>query len=135
MNANPELLTLKDPLSMGDAREASRQLALTRRATETELERQTVVAADKEFVYRRRLAEEIIKAEGPVPVREATAKAEASREARDRDIAQGMVRVLQERLRGLEGERAMLRALVDWSMRELDRQQPTGETFGGKRAA
>lgn len=124
MTGNPELMTLKDPLSINDAREASRTLAHTRRAVETELERQVIVAADKELAYRKAYSVAIVKAEGAAPVREAIAKDKAAREARDRDIAQGMVKVLQERLRGLEGERAMLRALVDWSKDELQRQQP-----------
>jgi hypothetical protein len=110
-------LTLEQPLEIDDARRAARRLADQRREAETELERQTIRAADAELAYRKAFAVAFIEAKGTAGEREAKAKDGAGRQARDRDIQQGMVRVLTERLRGLEGERAMLRALMDWSMR------------------
>ena len=47
----------------------------------------------------------------------ALAKRDSAKECRERDIKAGMVKVYTERLRGLEGERSMLKSLTDWSAR------------------
>lgn len=110
-------LTLEQPLEIDDARRAARRLADQRREAEAELERQTIKAADAELVARKAYALAFIDAEGTAAEREAKARDKAGREFRDRDIQQGMVRVLTERLRGLEGERSMLKSLMEWSSR------------------
>jgi hypothetical protein len=110
-------LTLEQPLEIDDARRAARRLADQRRMAEQELEAQVKKAADAEAAYRKSLALAIVKADGTAATREAVARDKAGQAAKDRDIQVGMVKVLTERLRGLEGERAMLRALIDWSMR------------------
>ncbi len=114
---NPTALHLSEPLSLDDARQASLKLARQRREAEDAHERFVTEAADTEHAYRKRYAHAFIAAEGTAAEREAIARAESADEARKRDIAAGMVRVQQERLRGLEGERSQLRGLVEWSMR------------------
>lgn len=110
-------LTLEQPLEIDDARRAANRLATQRRDAEQNLETQVNEAAEAEAKYRKAYAEAFIRAEGTAAEREAKAKNEASPEQIERDIAAGMVKVLTERLRGLEGERSMLKSLIEWSQR------------------
>ena len=114
-------LILTQPLDLDDAREAARQMSVQRRNTESMLEEQNKTAADAEHSYRKAFARAFIQAEGTAAAREAIARAESADEARERDIQERIFKVLQERLRGLEGERAMLRALMEWSMKMNER--------------
>lgn len=114
---NPSALTLRQPLDVDDARAAARELATQRRAAEREHERLTQTAADSERAYRQAFAKAFVQAEGTAAEREAKARSAAADEAYKRDLAAGMVKVLVERLRGLEGERSMLKSLVEWSAR------------------
>lgn len=113
-----EAYRLDEPLSMDEARKASRAAAENRRNAETNLEAAIREAADKERTYRRELSIAIVKAEGTAAAREITARSDAADAAYDRDVAAGMVKVAEQRLRGLEGERAMLRQLIEWSKEE-----------------
>ncbi len=114
---NPSALTLEHPLDIQDARLASRRLAELRRDAEDTHEQMTKEAADKERAYRKSYAVAFVQAEGTAAEREAVARSVSADEAYERDLAAGMVKVGVERLRGLEGERSQLRALMDWSMR------------------
>lgn len=115
MSANPTPLHLAEPLGIDEARAASRALASQRRNAEQTLEDAVEHAASAEQKYRKAYARAIVTVEGPAVVKEAQAKANAAAEAYERDLAIGMVKVAQERLRGLEGERSQLRALMDLS--------------------
>jgi hypothetical protein len=108
-------LTLTDPLSIDEARQASRHMAEQRRVVEGMVEQAVIEAADAEQAYRKKFAEAFIAAEGTAGEREAIAKRDSAAECRVRDIKAGMVKVMHERLRGLEGERSMLKSLLDWS--------------------
>lgn len=122
--ANPAALHLAQPLDIDDARIAARRMADLRRTSEDELEKLTKTAADREADYRKAFARAFIAAEGTAAEREAIAKSEVTKESIDRDVAAGMVKVQAERLRGLEGERSMLKSLIDWSARmRLDERQ------------
>lgn len=112
-------LVLERPLEIDDARRASRRLADDRRSAEADLKAAVEKAAEKERDYRKALAQAFARSagEGTAAQREANARSAAAQAAYERDLAAGMVRVHQERLRGLEGERAQLRALLEWSMR------------------
>ena len=110
-------LSLTQPLDLDDAREAAREMSSQRRATEEMLKKQNLIAADAEANYRRAFADAFVRAEGTAAEREAIARAVSSGAARDRDIQERLFKVFQERLRGLEGERAMLRQLMEWSSR------------------
>ena len=134
MTANPAALHLEQPLEIDEARRASRRLAEIRRDTETQLEQRVEQAATRERDYRRAYSAAFIAAEGTAGEREAKAKAGSAQECYERDVAGGMVKVVLERLRGLEGERSMLRALVDWSMRlQIDGREHHGQTNGERR--
>ena len=134
---NPRTLGMEDPLDMDDARRASRALAGMRRDAEATHESRVEAAADAERTYRRALARAMVAAEGRTAAeKEAAARAECADAAYTRDLAVGMVKVAQERLKGLEGERSMLKSLIDMSGRILDRTEPPaqGQTYG-RRAA
>jgi hypothetical protein len=118
MARNPSPLTLTQPLDIDDARLASRRLADQRRAAEQELEKQAEKAADAEATYRKALALAFVKAEGATAAeREAQARAAVVNQSYQRDLAASLLKVQTERLRGLEGERSMLKSLIDWSAR------------------
>jgi len=111
-------LLLEQPLAIDEARRASHALAQQRRAAEMDLDRLTRDAAEKERLYRKAFAQAFLVAEGASAAqREAHAKAASADAAYERDLAAGLVKACIERLRGLEGERAQLRQLSDWSMR------------------
>jgi hypothetical protein len=135
--SNPRPLTLEDPLDIDEARRAARALARQRRDAEEFHTNLVEEAAEAEREYRKAYAVAFVKAGGTVTAREALAKADTADLAYKRDLKAGMVKVAAERLRGLEGERSMLRALLDWSMRldPLGERQPEQyeSAIGGKR--
>jgi hypothetical protein len=115
--SNPRPLTLDEPLDIDEARKAARVLARQRRDAEEVHEAQVEKAAAAERAYRQAYAKAFVAATGTAGEREAKAKAESSQEAYERDLAAGMVKAFAERLRGLEGERSMLKSICEWSMR------------------
>lgn len=117
MTGNPTPLYMSEPLGMDEARQASRALASQRRGAESNLEAAVEKAAETERDYRLALAKAFAKYadRGTAAQREAEARADVAEQSYARDLAAGMVKVCQERLRGLEGERAQLRALMDLS--------------------
>lgn len=118
---NPAALILSDPLDLDDAREAARALSRQRRDAEKWLDTVTEQAAAAERDYRRALAEAFATTtEGTAAEREAKAKAKVADRSYERDLKAAMVKVAAERLRGLEGERSMLKTLMEWSARVLD---------------
>jgi predicted solute-binding protein len=111
-------LLLEQPLAIDEARRASHALAQQRRAAEGELDRLTREAAEAERIARKELARSFLVAEGDTAaMREAHARSLAADAFYKRDLGVGLVKACIERLRGLEGERAQLRQLSDWSMR------------------
>ena len=108
-------LTLAEPLSIDDGRQAAQAISRQRRSVEESLEQAVKDAADAEVEYRKAYANAFIDADGTAAEREAKAKKASAKECRERDIKAGMVKVMQERLRGLEGERSLLKSLIDWS--------------------
>ena len=129
---NPVALHLEQPLAIDEARTAARAMAAQRRDAEDTLQTMVEEAAQTESDYRRAFSEAFVRAEGTAAAREAKAKAESADECFRRDVAAGMVRVQTERLRGLEGERSLLKSLVDWSsrLRMDERENIGGETYG-----
>lgn len=115
--SNPRPLVLEQPLDIDDARRASRRLADQRRAAEERLDVLVREAAEAEATYRKALAQEFVKVTGTAAEREALARAAVADRSYERDLKAGMVKAQTERLRGLEGERSMLKSLVEWSMR------------------
>lgn len=118
MSGNPSALYIEEPLSLDDARKASQVLARQRREAENNLAAATEKAAETERLYRKRTAVAYANLAGATMTaaqREAQARADAADAAYERDLAAGMVKVAQERCRGLEGERAQLRVLIDLS--------------------
>lgn len=129
---NPAALSLEQPLEIDEARRAARVLAQQRRDAEDAHARLTDEAATAEQAYRKALAVKIVNAPDGMTAaqKEAWAKGEVADLSYTRDLKAGMVKVAVERLRGLEGERSMLKTLMEWSARELDRQAPDGQIIG-----
>lgn len=119
MNANPTPLYLAEPLAIDEARQASRTLAAQRRLAESNFEAAVERAADAERNYRKARAQEYAKIAGggTAAQRESIIDAATADLRYERDLAAGMQKAMQERLRGLEGERSQLRALMDMSAR------------------
>jgi hypothetical protein len=135
---NPVALHLERPLEIDEARTAARRLADQRRDAENTLQQLIKAAADAEAEYRRALSEAFLTVEGgTAAAREAAARAKATPKSHERDIAAGMVKVQMERLHGLEGERSMLKSLIDWSshLRLDEREVIDGVTYGRRPAA
>lgn len=125
-------LHLERPLEIDEARLAAKRMAEQRRAAEDALQLQVENAADAEREYRKAFSAAFVAAEGTAAAREAEAKAASADHCYARDLAAGMVKVQTERLRGLEGERSMLKSLLDWSarLRIDEREYVDGETYG-----
>ncbi len=133
---NPAALNLERPLEIDEARMAAKRMAEQRRAAEDALQRQIEAAAEAEREYRKAFSTAFVSAEGTAAAREAEAKASSATECYERDLSAGMVKVMTERLRGLEGERSMLKSLIDWSSRlRLDEREVVGGEVYGRRAA
>lgn len=116
---NPTPIYLSEPLGIDEARAASRALASQRRLAEANLESAIKTAAETELTYRKAKAIEHTKAagEGTAAQRDAIVNAATAQERYERDLAAGQVKVWQERLKGLEGERSQLRGLIELSAR------------------
>lgn len=130
---------VEQPLEIDDARRASRRLAELRREAENQLEKAVTEAAEAERTYRKAKAQAFVTVadhEGTAAAKEAHANAASADQRYKRDLAEGMVKVAVERLRGLEREGASLRSLTEWSMRMYEREvPPASQTYGGQRAA
>src|SRR3990167_10610822 len=112
-------MTNPEPLTLNQLRDNARKLAETRRAAESSLQDAVADAAAKEATYRRNFSERYITlrndhSQGDAEIQ---AKGDCAEWSQDRDVSAGMVKVWQERLRGLEGDRSLLRLLGDWSQR------------------
>lgn len=128
---------LGDPLEIDDARKAAHITARMRRRAEEELARRVQTRAEAEGDYREKLAKEIViqKAEhGATAAKElAHQDAEVKKALIAFKVAEGMVVAAQERLKGLEGERSMLKSLIDWSATIMNVLRQTGEEDDGRR--
>lgn len=107
----------RDPLAMEDAREASREVARLRRRAEADLVKAVKTAAEKEHTYRKRISEEVVKAkvDHPATVALEVARGKVQKELVEYRVAEGMVKAAEQRIRGVEGERSLLKSLIDWS--------------------
>jgi hypothetical protein len=134
--SNPTALHLEQPLEIDEARAAARAMATQRREAENTLQRLVDEAAVAEREYRKAYALAFVSTEGTAAAREAEAKALSAEQCYARDVSAGMVKVQHERLRGLEGERSMLKSLTDWSSRlRLDEREFVGGEMYGRRPA
>jgi hypothetical protein len=104
-------------LDFGQALAMFRKNAEQRRDALRDWERAIQVAADLDAQYAKAYARAIVSAEGTAAVREALARSETADERARRDVSRDMIAVCRERFRSLEGERANINGLVDWSKR------------------
>jgi hypothetical protein len=121
-NANPTPLSLGEPLDLDDGRRAASLLARQCRSAVDALDQAVVRHAEAEHSYRKAYASKLIELRGqavPVGLCLELAKGDevVAKLKFDRDLAKGMIDVCRERLRQLDGERASLRQLLEWSQR------------------
>lgn len=108
----------QDPLDMDDAREAARRVSRLRRDAEAEFIAATEAAASAESAYRQALAKRIVELRAEsVGTTEAQerARGDCAKEMTAFRVAEGMLKAWDQRLRGIEGERSMLKSLIDYS--------------------
>jgi hypothetical protein len=129
---NPTPLALGNPLDLDDGRKAASVLARQCRAGVEELDRAVRAHAEAEHAYRKALASKLLELRGqavPATLALDLAKGQAGEEGDsgvsrlrfERDLAKGMIEVARQRLRQLDGERASLRQLLEWSQRFEER--------------
>jgi hypothetical protein len=117
-----ELYAQADPLDLDDGRRAAHHQAQIQRRALLELEERVEAAAEAEHAYRVALAKKMLQLrESGVQITVLSDVARGEEEIatlkQARDIADGMVVAQRERVRELEGERAMLRELLEYSRR------------------
>lgn len=111
-----------NPLDIDDARRAARRASEIRRSAESDYRTAIDDRARKEATYRQKLSEAIVrlKADGEASTTASErARGEKSVEQAliDFRVAEGMVDAHKQRLIGIEGERSMLKSLIDYSAR------------------
>jgi hypothetical protein len=126
MSGNPTPLSLGDPLDLDDGRRAASMLARQCRDGVNNLDRAVKAHAEAEQSYRIAYATKLVELRSnatPVGIATEMAKGDESvaRLKYERDLAKGMIDVARERLRQLDGERASLRQLLEWSRKFEDR--------------
>lgn len=128
----------QDPLDMDDARLASREISRLRRRAEGDYRKAIEERASKEAEYRSALAKAIVR------LKVDNASSAAAELARGDDtvkkalidfrVAEGMVKAQEQRVLGVEGERSMLKSLIDYSARVAwllqERETPDGQIHG-----
>lgn len=119
---NPTPIHLTEPVDYNDAIQKSRDVATQRRNAEAWYKDANQRHAQAEHDYRKARAEAFTRlANEPVTAahREALVDAEVAPEKLTRDLAAGESKAAKERIDGLDGERAQLRALMDMSARQF----------------
>lgn len=134
-----------DPLDMDDARRASREVARLRRRTEADYRKAIDDRANKEATYRQKLSEAIVrlKTENASTTAAELARGDSTVKQAlvEYRVAEGMVKAYELRLTGIEGERSMLKSLIDYSarvnaaLRGGDEQRQGEQPIGMRRAA
>jgi hypothetical protein len=120
------------PLDMEDARRAARAFGEMRRwarrqleDTIADLDKKHDALADAERAYRKARAEAYVQVDAKTAgERDAKVDADSAQKRYDRDLAEGLVKaqkerikLAEERLAEIDGERASFHRLVEWSMR------------------
>lgn len=119
---NPTPLSLGDPLDLDDGRRAASVLARQCRDAVDALDRAVQSHAEAEHAYRKAHAQKMVELRSdatPATLCQDLSKGSdrVSQLKYERDLAKGMIDVSRERLRQLDGERASLRQLLEWSQR------------------
>lgn len=112
----PQPFTLDDPLDYEDGREALKEINRRRQQTRLELETATGERIDAETLYRKARATkrlEVTASDGPG--RKEQVDAWTTDEWAVRERAQQKVDILKEKLEEIDGQRASLHRLVEWS--------------------
>lgn len=112
---------LREPLEFDEARAAARDVAKARRDVVKQLEEAVgeFAAAEADYHKAKATAMVMLTAGGGVGVTEAQerVKGEVRDELLAREDAKNKVMILQEKLESIDGERASLHRLIEWSQR------------------
>lgn len=110
---------IQPPLTYDDARTAARTLAKRRHEAGDNLVEAIKDAAEKKRLHRIARALAYVKTtDGTADLRKTRVEELASQAEYDRELAEGMVRACSERLAEVDGERASLHKLIEWSMKD-----------------
>lgn len=117
MSGNPQPLVLEDPLQIDEARRACQEIARQRQSARENFERANATLAEKERDYRKARALRYVENTGApsAGMRDSLVDSETADERYERDVARGVVEAAQERLKEIDGQRASLHRLIDWS--------------------
>lgn len=132
MSGNPSALTLEDALQIDEARKAVHLIAVRRRSGRGALQKAEDDLAEKQRLYRRAKADAYVRRADmkPADALKVAVEADAADAEYARDVARGLMHAQEELLREIDGERASLHRLIDWSARldpyavEGQREQP-----------
>jgi len=125
------------PLDLEDARQACRECAESRRQAREWKQRAMQAEVDGEHAYRKLRAQAWLQApEGTAKMREDWVNDFTADARRERDIAVRIVKSADERLAEIDGERASLHKLIEFSIRVTSAGEPApdGEVIGARRA-
>jgi hypothetical protein len=122
LNTNPTPLSLGDPLDLDDGRRAAARLARQCRDAVDALDRAVQSHAQAELTYRKAHAAKLVELRSeaiPATLCQDLSKGDpkVGQLKYERDLAKGIIDVSRERLRQLDGERASLRQLLEWSQK------------------
>jgi hypothetical protein len=138
MSGNPTPLRLEQPLQVDEARQACQLIARQRQGAREQMERANTTLAEKERLYRKARAVAYVENTGApsAGMRDALVD-DATADARyDRDVARGVVEAQQELLKEIDGTRASLHRLIDWSARtQVDHETHEFQSVNPRRVA
>lgn len=131
MSANPVALRLDDALQVDEARSACHIIAQRRRGAREALERAETTLADRERDYRRARAVAYVEntSAPSAGMRDALVDDQTADARYARDVSRGLVNASEELLKEIDGERASLHRLIDWSAK-LDPYAAEGQREG-----
>lgn len=119
-----------EPYDFAQAKRVAAKLSRERRAAERDLADRVKKHAAAEAAYRAELREQIVKdksAHGSTAGLEMARGAKGVVDLREaRDVAAGMVKAAEIKLRGCEGDRATFHRLVEWSTQRERMEQGVG---------
>lgn len=127
-----EPFSRREPIDYEDAREALRKLAEQRREALQDLETESFALVDAERDYRKGRAEARVSCKGTTAADRKDEIDSATADLRHtRDGARMRVDIVKEKLEEVDGQRASVHRLVDWSA-QLDPlvAEARGQRFG-----
>jgi chromosome segregation ATPase len=130
----PQPFSLDEPIDFEDARQALKEIGRRRVSARQDLEKATGELVDAERDYRKERARKIGDATGTAVEKKEWLDGQTADLRHRRDGLEWTVKIIQERLADLDGQRASLHRLVEWSaaldptVAEVWAQRKNGQT-------